>query len=648
MKALFSGVIAAIFFLPATAQKSPVKFGEIPMEDMTMTTYPLDSSASAVVLVDYGEAYILSTTVSVKMTFERHVRIKILKQEGTQWANAIIPLYDAGTSEENVNNLKAVTYNLENGKIVESKMSKDAVFREKFNRFLIHKKFTLPDVKVGSVLEYSYTVNSDFLFNFPNWQFQRDIPTRLSEYWAIIPDFCTFEKYMQGYVPVTSYEVKNLNISGIASKGHHYVCTNVPAFKEEPYMTSESDYLAKVNFALSQINIPGQMVHDIMGSWQKLSSRLMEDDAFYGAVKGSGFLKSTVAQLTQGITDPMEKIAAIHKYVKETVEWDGNEDFYAGNFKKALEVKKGSSGDINLMLASMLQKAGLDVDMVLLSTRDHGFVREQYPMSRQFNYAVCLVRLADKNIFLDATEKYLPVNVLPERCLNGRGLIVSSRNFGWINLDTKTKARTTVSADLQLQEDGLLKGKVAFTHDGYDAKRMRTEFARKGQETYIKEFMAGKWKLAKSDFKNIDEIAKPAEESYELEVPDHAMVAGENIYFSPFVTSQIETNPYKAETRVYPVDYGNPIEKVYLCRIKAPDGYVIEQAPQSKILMMPGNAAKFVFNVAASPTGDWISITSNFQINKSLFLQDEYPNLREFYNQVVSKQSEQIVFKKKL
>jgi hypothetical protein len=649
MKALLTGIFAGIFFLSAPAQKSPMKFGDIPMEDMTMKTYPQDSSAAAVILADYGEAYIMATSVATKMTFERHVRIKILKPEGTDWADAVIPLFKVGSAEESVSSLKAVTYNLENGKIVESKLSKDAIFKEKFNRNFNHEKFTMPDVKPGSVLEYSYKINSDFLANFPNWQFQRSIPTRLSEYWAIIPDFLSFEKYMQGYIPVSSYEVKPINGTGYSAKGHHYISRNVPAFKPEPQMTSESDYISKINFALSQINIPGEMVRDIMGSWPKLNSLLMEDEDFYGVIKGSGFLKNIVEEVTKGISEPLEKITAIHNYVKENIEWDGFKDYYAGNLKKVLEAKKGTSGDINLLLASMLAKAGLTVDMVLLSTRDNGFVREQYPMARQFNYVVCVVRLPDKNIFLDATEKYLPVNVLPERCLNGRGLVISDKNFGWIDLDTQTKSKTMVNAEFHLDEAGQLTGKIDFTHDGYDAHRMRTAFAKKGQETYVKEFVGSRaWKLDNTAFKNIDEIYKPAQESYELEISDHGMVAGNNIYFNPFVTTQIEANPYKSETRVYPVNYGSKVEKIYLCKVTAPEGYVVDQTPESKILTLPGNAARFIYNVATSATGEWVSITSSFQINKNLFTQADYPNLREFYNQVVAKQAEQIVFKKKL
>lgn len=99
-----------------------------------MSVYDKDSSASAVILADYGEAYIRVTSVSAMLNFDRHVRIKILKKEGLKWADASVPLYHSGSSEEKVIRLKATTYNLENGKLVESEMSKDAVFKEKFNR----------------------------------------------------------------------------------------------------------------------------------------------------------------------------------------------------------------------------------------------------------------------------------------------------------------------------------------------------------------------------------------------------------------------------------------------------------------------------------------------------------------------------------
>ncbi len=235
MKNLLAAFFMAMICLGAHSQKPPIKFGQIPMEDMTMTVYPKDSSAVAVILADYGHAYINISSVKPSLIFERHVRIKILKKEGLQWADASIPVFHDGAIEERVSGLKASTYNLEGGKITETKLSKDGTFKEKFNRYINLVKFTLPSVREGSVLEYSYTINSDFLSNFPNWQFQYKIPVRWSEYWASIPDFFTMEKYMQGYIPVNVYEVKDRPNTNYSDKVHHWVIQHVPAFKEEPF-----------------------------------------------------------------------------------------------------------------------------------------------------------------------------------------------------------------------------------------------------------------------------------------------------------------------------------------------------------------------------------------------------------------------------
>jgi hypothetical protein len=642
MKALLTGLIASLLSCSLFAQKSPIKFGEIPLEDLKMTTYAEDSSAGAVVLCDYGEAYIQVSSLSANLNFERHVRIKILKKEGLRWADAAIRMY----TDDHVNGLKASCFNLEGGKIVETKMSKDGVFKEKFNRGIDLQKFTIPNVKVGSVIEYSYKVVSDYLTNFPNWQFQRTIPTRHSEYWAIIPEYFVFEKYMQGYIPVTSYEIKKQNYNNMHTDGHHWIIENVPAFREEPFMTSEDDYLAKINFALSHIQFPNQPVREIMGSWAKLNTVLLESEDFGLVINGSGFLKKTVAEITAGMTDPMQKITAIHKYVKETMEWDSYKDFTVASLKKIFETKKGSSGDINLLLAAMLEKADLNVEMVLISTRDHGFVRKPYPMSRQFNYVVCSVVLPDKNVFLDATEKHLPVNVLPERCLNGEGLVISKTNHRWISLETKVKSKTVVNGELLLSESGDLSGKLNFTRDGYDANRMRKDFLAKGEETYVKEFLGARsWEVEKSEFQNIRELESPAKELHNLTIHEHSTVAGDVIYLNPFVSSQISTNPFTPATREYPVDFGSAQEKMYMCKITIPDGYVIDETPKSKVIALPGNAAKYVYNMVVF--GNVINFTSNFQVNRNIFTQIEYPDLREFYAQVVAKQAEQIVLKKK-
>ncbi len=626
-------------------QNSPIKFGEIPIEDMKMKVYNSDSSASALVLTDFGKAYIQLTLDDAVLVFERHVRIKILKKEGLDWANVSLLTYRSGGDEEKVLNLSAATYNVEDGKIKVAKMEKDGIFKEKVDRNYSQLKFTLPNVKEGSVIEYSYKTTSSFYTLFPNWKFQSTIPTRWSEYWAIIPDVFFYEKYMQGYLPISITEVKRQTFHDIEATANRWVSKDVPAFKKEPYMTSEGDYISKMNFALSHIQRKGY-VEEIMGSWQKLNEKLLDNESFGVVLRKSGFLNDDVARITVGITEPRLKIAAVSNYIKQNFEWDGTKDYLADPLKKVVEKKKGSAGDLNLLLGSMLEKAGFEVDMVLLSTRDHGFIRQPFPMARQFNYTICSVKIGDKFLLLDATEKYLPYDVLPSRCLNGDGLRISSKNFGWVGITSTAKEKTYIGADVALDEAGLIKGKINYTCDGYDAQRLRSDYFSKGKEGLTKDFLSGKqWTIAKSDFKKMNEIDKSPTANYEITIDEHATSAGDVIYINPLLTSQIEENPFKSETREYPIDYGNKIERIFNCKITIPEGYAVEELPKSKIIAMPENAAKYIYNLGQ--ISNVITITSNFQINKALFLQTEYPNLREFYNQVIAKQAEQIVLKKK-
>src|SRR6187401_2919995 len=167
MKKLIAGLILALTSQTLIAQKAPIKFGDIPTEDLKMVTYPKDSSATALILTDFGQSSLVySQSDGFTLLFERITRIKILSKDGLDWATFSIPLYKDGGANEKLSGLKGASYNLENNKVVETKMKNDAVFKEKASENLDIVKVTLPGVKVGSVIEISYKVMSDFLFHF--------------------------------------------------------------------------------------------------------------------------------------------------------------------------------------------------------------------------------------------------------------------------------------------------------------------------------------------------------------------------------------------------------------------------------------------------------------------------------------------------
>ena len=661
-----------LFLLPlfSYAQKTPIKFGDVPMEQVLMKEYPADTSASAVVLTDFGESIIqYDESDGFTLQFERLTRIKILTKDGLDWANFSIPLYHDGPSDEKVMGLKGITYNLENGKVLETKLKSDAIFKEKQDANIDITKVTMPNVKVGSVIELTYKVKSDFIFNFQDWEFQSTIPTVWSEYRARIPEYFSYDKYMQGYIPLAvNEESRESAIITIVSKDRTgdkttqttfntdkidlqeyrfvWAAKDVPAFKPEPFITTARDYISKINFELASTQYPNQPIKSYMGSWEDINKQYAENSEFVGEVTGNGFLKRTVEEITAGVTSSEDKVGAITNYVKQNIAWDGNSRRQISKtLRKVLEDKKGSSVEINLLLASMLDKADIKVSPVLLSTRDHGFVREATPISSQFNYVICMATIGDKSMLLDATEKLLPSGVLPERCLNGSGFVVSKDGYKWVKLQS-AKSRTVVNADLSLSSTGDLKGKLQIDRGGYEGLASRKRYLSKDEPQYVKDFLAGRsWEITKTEINNANEINLPLKEIYEITVNEHVVSTPDALYFNPLILQRIDVNPFKLETREYPVDYSSAFERIYTCRIAMPEGYVVDELPKSKVLTLPANAAKFTYSVTQA--GSFLSIVSNFQINQSLFSQLEYPNLREFYNQVVAKQAEQIVLKKK-
>jgi len=162
----------------------------------------------------------------------------------------------------------------------------------------------------------------------------------------------------------------------------------------------------------------------------------------------------------------------------------------------------------------------------------------------------------------------------------------------------------------------------------------------------VKEFLDGRpWEITKTEIDNAINIDQPLKETYELAISEHVSAAANALYLNPLLLYRIDENPFKLENREYPVDYSSTFERVYMCRISIPDGYKIDELPQPKMLALPGNAGRYTYSV--TQVGNLINVVSNFQINKSIFTQEEYPGLREFYNQVVAKQAEEIVLKKK-
>lgn len=602
------------------SQKAPVKFGKPEMADLQMITYDKDTSAEAVVLCQYG--YFDPN----RLLFTNTIRIKILKTEGTRWAN-----WQFKSGYET--NVEGYVYNLVNGEIVREKLKSANIYRENIFNQVYQYRVAFPNVKVGSVIDIEYMhpwVPIEFYFQY-------DIPVKWSELVIYQHNYLIFSKNYFGFVPFTE------------ASDTRWVASNVPAFKSEPFMNSETNYKTHFEFDIKSITYEGYNYQAIATSWENISKLLINDPDFGGAIQGTFFLNDEADRIEKLTSSPKRRMVEAFNSIKR-IKWDGNERIGISNSILSTSYKNGigNSSDINLSLLKLLRKLDIESDPVVLSSRSNGLLSEYNPSIYKLNYVIVSALIDGKTYLLDATEKYLPYDLLPVRALNVQGRIVSNSKDAWVPLVTDRKDKSSYYYDFTLSPDLLLTGKVTSSRIDYAAFEFRKHyFSFTGSDEFIDDFEknhAG-YKVISSDFQNLDSLHLPVRSMYELEIADIAEQVGDEIHLNLFFDIWMQENPFKQETRLTNIDFDYPIEKSMTVKLALPDSTTIISLPKPIKISLPDNGG--FINYSVGSVGNSITMIFKWGINRSRFTVNEYNSLKEFYNQFVMKQSEPVILKMK-
>jgi hypothetical protein len=251
-------------------------------------------------------------------------------------------------------------------------------------------------------------------------------------------------------------------------------------------------------------------------------------------------------------------------------------------------------------------------------------------------------------VFVDASEKFLPAGLLPERCLNGIGVMFfkKSERYEIVELLTKEKENSFTTINMKINEEGEIEGNYKRSGGGLFASNFKETVMKDGQSKFIDDYKKSHptWEIQKMDLVNFDDLDKLPEISCSFKVTDAAQAINDKIYFKPMMDFGESENPFKQEKRQYMVDFAKPIEKTIVANFEIPKGYVMEALPKNASISMPEGAGKFIFSSQATP--EKISISSRILIKNPYFSVESYGLLKEFYNQIVAKHAEQIVLKK--
>ena len=672
---VFLIVLSFIFFSISTieAQKIKHKFGKLNPGEAEMKFYEQDSSASAVILYDKGHSYFLYDNNSgFKIMFKRDVRIKIFKKDAYTYANFEIPLYIGSSgAEELVLSLKGRTFNLENGKVVTTKVNKSNIFYDKKSKHLKIAKIAFPSVKEGSVIDLEYQISSNFIFNMRGWQFQYKIPVKYSEYSALIPEFFNYHKNQKGYDNViltqnsdnrdesfTVYYKTLPQAGGVVETGSYelpsvskllsWKTTDVPAFIEEPYITAPKNFMTALEFELISIAYPQKPIEYFTGSWADINKRLLKSPYFGLQLKPTKKIRLQAEEICRDANTDIEKVAALYNWVKKNIKWNHYRSKYIEyKLNDILIDKKGNSADINMLLINMLKAQQINVNPVILSTRSHGMIFPTYPSLTVFDYVIAEVKINDKTYLLDATDENLPFGLLPFRCLNGTGRQLGTAGEQEIKIVPAQKKQISSLYTLTINPGEDIKGTVSKTYKGYAAYKIRNDIEDKGgQEEYVTKMIdnSDDPEISEVIYSNIKNIDKPIKESYHISTSDNITFAGNLIYLTPLLNEKTTDNPFKLDDRKYPVDYGYPYNLRIIMQYTIPEGYEISEKPENTAFSLPGRAAQFQFQVSVA--GNMVQVISIFKINKTVFQYDSYKALKNFYDLLIKKQNEKIVLKK--
>lgn len=456
------------------ADKPPIKLGAVSKQEIEMKTYEADPDADAVVLCDYATLSFNFDTNERQWenSLKRICRIKIFNDDGYKWATESVLLYDDNNLEESISQIKGFTYTLENGKTIKTKLSKGDIFREKASKNYTRVKFTMPNVKEGSVIEFSYSVRSNYLTILKRWQFQKSIPVMWSEYIVSIPDYLTYLKNTTGFESFFIYETSSRSKSftetqttrashsslqgqtsgSMTQKKTNYrddvmrwVTKDMPALKDENFVGNYNNYLMSVDFQLSNYRNLNNENQRVLSDWPGLISKFINDYSEFGPnMKKKSFYKDVTNQIISEYQDPAERTAAVYNFVSQHMKWDERERYIPSqSIKKSYAERTGSCADINALLVSMLRAVDIAADPVVISTIDNGLVHPVYPIISKYNYLIVRATIDGKSVLLDATEKDLPFGLLPYRCLNQRGYAISKTKPGWVDL-TPIKRKSVV------------------------------------------------------------------------------------------------------------------------------------------------------------------------------------------------------------
>jgi hypothetical protein len=669
MKTVLGILIGLFISLQLNAQD--LEYGKVDVVDFTLEAQDVKQTPDAVIILKKEHVeFSISQNNGITQKRTVHERIKINTEAGLEYATKKILLYmEDGSIAEKFSNLEAATYNLVDGKVRRKKLKKSGVFEKDINDLYRVKSFTMPEAKIGSVIEFTYKIGSPYVA-IDDFIVQYDIPilnidVRME--WLESFKYQLHYNPRAKYVPEIKYDTGKIRFAMASSQRYGQVQTktffsnnvyerditivefkeiNIPAIISEPMVGNMENYRAEIKVELISTKQPISGFKLNSNTWETVSSSILESEDFGGQIRSQRFFKRDLIVAIKDLNTIKEKTEAILQLVKEKVKWDGYYGKYAKNgVKNSYEKGSGNVADINLLLIAMLKEAGLEACPVLVSTKNNGI--PFYPTKDGFNYVIASVKDGDTTYLLDATEEHTDLNILPLRVMNWQGRLIEEKGQSkWVRLFPSKGSKEITLINGEFNKDYEVEITVQKRLTKYLALDMRDEYREKTVTDMQNNLKSGdsSMKVSNIETQNMDVDDSPLSISFDGLVTSSSEQIGDKLFITPLLHEANEENPFKLEKRLYPLDLRYPLFTKTIVTLKIPNGYIVESLPESVKFVFKDGLGSYTYKL--SEANGIINVVADFDLNVYLLEPEDYEAFRKFFISIVSKDAQKVVLKK--
>lgn len=609
------------------------RFGKVSKEELEMTEYKPDSAAVAVVLYENRNIQVdLSAGGAFVKDVDVHMRIKILKEEGTEWGDFSVMKYVSQSVPEIVTGIEVVTYNLENDKVVPTKMSREFIYTEDVSSSFQKISFYAQDVKVGSVIEMKYSIHSDRFWEIDDVYFQKTIPVNWVESQVSIPGFFTFNKKLHGSLPVqydSKLEPKNLFGYQYEMVVDKFVAVDLPAFKYEPYIYYPRQYFSFVTYDIRSLRLPGMDTKYYGVSWDDVDNTYVNSQIMT-RFRAQCQFKEQVAALPEEGTD-IEKIASAVSLVKDNVVWDEKYKVFPEPVGQVVKARSGSNADINCLIAGCLREMGYTVDMVLVKMRSSGMLLDFQPERNPYDTFILRVTGSDgSQYYLDGGSPHGYINVLPPDLLVTNARLVRPNVPGeWVDLTRLTRNGTTMTVATTLTDDLRLSGEYTCKETGNTSYSTKESYSESDDEQdYISEIETDlAIEIDDITFGQMKEYSSSSQTEYKFHKDLDA--SGDFVYINPFLVKFHSADTFQSLQREFPIDFPFTYSLTYIFTFTIPEGYAVDQIPENRIFKFQPLAS--TARCSCTVNGNTVQMVYNFSQNKMMCGPEYYQDIRSYW-----------------